>query len=510
MKSLKSLKLNTIANFAGLGYSTIISIAVLPFYIQYLGAEAFGLVGFFTTLQAWMQLFDMGMSPIFSRQAAQVRGQNINFLALKKLLRSLELIFLTVALIVALSICGGSSWIANHWLNIKSLALPEVAICISLMGAMIGLRFFSTLYRSGILGMEKQIELNIASSILVTLKFIGALLLLIFVTQNFLYFFMYQFFIGIIELIVLATLCYRFIPSSENAEIRIFWDILKPLLPFVGGIAFSAIIWVLLTQLDKMILSNVLPLSQYGYFTLVVVIATGVNQVSSPISQAILPRMTYLLSQGKEQDMLILYKKSTQFMAVIMLPLTGMIALFSTELLFAWTDNNEAAEWGGPILFWFSLGNGILAISAFQYYLQYAYGQLKMHVIYSSISAIIQIPIIVYVAFEYGALGVALVWFALRGVAFLIWTPIVHNKFAPGIHWSWLSRDIAPILISTITSLLFINKISINFSEMPRMEVFGILISIGIVIISINILISSACRQILISAIQKSKKLNVE
>ena len=29
--------LNTIANFAGLSYSTIISIAVLPFYIQYLG-----------------------------------------------------------------------------------------------------------------------------------------------------------------------------------------------------------------------------------------------------------------------------------------------------------------------------------------------------------------------------------------------------------------------------------------------------------------------------------------
>ena len=503
MKSLKSLKLNTFANFVGLGYSTIISIAVLPLYIQYLGAEAFGLVGFFTTLQAWMQLFDMGMSPILSRQAAQVRGQNINFLELKKLLRSLELIFLTVALILTSSICVGSNWIANHWLNIKSLALQEVAVCISLMAAMIGLRFFTTLYRSGILGMEKQIELNIANTIIVTMKFIGGLLLLIFVTQNFLYFFMYQFFIGIVELIVVATMCYCFIPASEKAEIRIHWDILKPLLPFAGGIAFSAIIWVLFTQLDKIILSNVLPLSQYGYFTLVVVIAAGINQVSSPISQAILPRMTYLLSQGKEQDMLGLYKKSTQFMAVIMLPLTGMIALFSTELLFAWTENNKAAEWGGPILFWFSLGNGILAISAFQYYLQYAHGQLKMHVIYSSISVIIQTPIIVYVALEHGALGVALVWFVLRVIAFLIWTPIVHNKFAPGIHWSWLSRDIAPILIATITSLLLINSLSINFSEMPRMEVFGVLISIGLIVITINILISSACRQILITAIQK-------
>jgi O-antigen/teichoic acid export membrane protein len=503
MKSLKSLKLNTIANFSGLIYSTIITIAVLPLYIQYLGAEAFGLVGFFTTLQTWMQLFDMGMSPILSRQAAQVRGQNINFLTLKKLLRSLELIFLPMALIVGLGICAGSSWIANHWLNIKSLALPEVTVCIYLMGAMIGLRFFTTLYRSGILGTEKQIELNIANTILVTMKFIGALLLLRFVTQNLLYFFVYQLFIGIIELIILATLCYRFIPSSEKAEIRIFWDILKPLLPFAGGIAYSAIIWLLLTQLDKMILSNLLPLSQYGYFTLVVVIATGINQVSSPISQAILPRMTYLLSQGKEPEMLVLYKKSTQFMAVIMLPLTGMIALFSTELLFAWTENIKAAEWGGPILFWFSLGNGILAISAFQYYLQYAHGQLKMHVIYSSISVLIQTPIIVYVAFEHGALGVAIAWFVLRVIAFLIWTPIVHNKFAPSIHWSWLSRDIAPILISTTTSLILINNMNINFLEMPRIEIFGVLISIGLIVVIINMLISSACRQILITAIQR-------
>ena len=87
-----------------------------------------------------------------------------------------------------------------------------------------------------------------------------------------------------------------------------------------------------------------------------------------------------------------------------------------------------AADWGGPILFWFVLGNGLLAIGAFLYYLQFAHGKLRLHVIFSTLSGYIQIPAIIYAALEYGALGVALVWFGLRLAAFIIWTPIVHSK----------------------------------------------------------------------------------
>ena len=57
-----------------------------------------------------------------------------------------------------------------------------MADCIVLMGAIIGFRFFASLYRSGIQGLEHQVWLNIANIVLVTFKFVGALLLLHFVT----------------------------------------------------------------------------------------------------------------------------------------------------------------------------------------------------------------------------------------------------------------------------------------------------------------------------------------
>jgi len=503
IESTKSLKWNASANFIGLGYTTVIGIIVLPLYLRYLGAEAFGLVGFFIVLQAWMQLFDMGISPLLSRQTAQIRGKNLGYLELKRLLRSLELIILILAVVISLSIAAGSTWITNNWLNVTSLDSVSVADCIVLMGAIIGVRFFASLYRSGIQGLERQVWLNIANIVLVTFKFVGALLLLHFVTRDIRSFFAYQLIIGVLESAVLAAMFYRFIPTTGKVGVKFFWSTLKPVLPFASGIAYAAVIWVLVTQLDKLILSNVLSLAEYGYFALVAIVAAGISQIASPVSQAILPRMTFLLSQGNEQDMLLLYRQSTQLIAVIILPLTGILALFSTELMFAWTGDRKAAEWAGPVLFWFALGNGILAISAFQFYLQYAHGKLKMHVIYSTIAACIQIPTIIYVAYEYGALGVALAWFLLRLVSFIIWTPIVHNRYAPGIHWPWLIKDIGPSFAMTSAILLVLTNINFSTDDMNRWSIFAALFGIGLLIILCNILVSRAPRNLVYGTARK-------
>ena len=495
MKITKSIRLNTIANLVGLAYSTLINVTFFPLYLDYLGAEAFGLVGFFTVLQAWTQLLDMGMSPMLSRQTAYFRGQGTDFTKLKKLLRSLELIILFIAIFVISTITINSKWIAYNWLNVATLDLKNITYSISLMGWIVALGLFSSLYRSGIRGMEEQVWLNLANIVLITLKFVGSFLLLLLITREFVDFFVYQLVVAIIELLILGYTFYHFIQPASKVGITFFWNIIKPFLPFAGGIAYTAGIWILLTQTDKLILSKILPLSKYGYFALVTVASGGIIQVSGAISQAILPRMTNLFSRGNEKDLLKLYRASTQYMAIVILPLSGVIALFSHEFIFAWTGNQMASEWAAPILLWFALGNGILSITAFQYYLQFAHGNIKMHIIYNSITACIQIPVIIYTAFHFGAEGVAFVWFLLRTISFIVWTPIVHHKFAAGMHRQWLTNDILPVLSSTSLTLIFFRIADINFNLMNRISIFLTLIAIGIIIIMINLICSTTGRK---------------
>ncbi|MCP5004003.1 MAG: oligosaccharide flippase family protein [Planctomycetes bacterium] len=101
-----SIQTNTIANYIGKGYTALVGIVMLSLYLQYLGPEAYGLVGFFTMMQAWLALLDMGLSPTLSWQVAYKRGQAGEKLrSIRKLLRSIEIVFFVLAASIAF-VCG--------------------------------------------------------------------------------------------------------------------------------------------------------------------------------------------------------------------------------------------------------------------------------------------------------------------------------------------------------------------------------------------------------------------
>ncbi len=500
------LKKNIIANYIGQFYVIIIGIVMVPFYLKYLGAEAYGLVGFFALIQSWMALLDMGISPTLSREVAKVKAivDAKEKLLFKNLLHSLEFIFIFISLVIAIIIFIYSDWISLNWLNVQKLDLSVVTDCISLMGIITGFRFLTSLYRSGINGAEEQVWLNIVNIIFVTLKFVGVFFILYFISTDVFYFFVYQLIISILEFIVLSI---KFYSVMDIGRFKLYFSYfaIKPILPFAMGIAYTSIIWVFLTQLDKLLLSNILPLAEYGYFALVGAVANAVLQISAPISKAILPRMTSLFSQNKIDEMIKVYKKSTQLMVVLIFSIVAITAFYSYELLYSWTGDIKASNWAKDVLFWYVLGNGILTVAAFQYYLQFVYGKLKLHVLYNTVSALLSIPLIIWTAYTYGVIGVAIVWFVFRLISFLIWTPYIHHRFAPGIHKDWILKDIMPIFISTAIYISILKYININF-DYSREVIFGILLLIGFILLIINSFVSSEVRKIIINFIKRRKK----
>lgn len=68
------LKRNLIANYLGQGWNALMGLAFVPLYIKYLGMEAYGLIGLFALLQAWLSLLDMGMTPTLNPEMARFSG----------------------------------------------------------------------------------------------------------------------------------------------------------------------------------------------------------------------------------------------------------------------------------------------------------------------------------------------------------------------------------------------------------------------------------------------------
>jgi O-antigen/teichoic acid export membrane protein len=461
-----SLGKNILANYASQFYVTLISIVMVPMYIKYMGAETYGLVGFFAMLQAWFTLLDMGLTPTVARETARHQGGAMSALEYRRLVRALEGIFIAVALVGGAALLLASDYISQHWLKASVLLSSEVASAVKLMAIIIALRWICGLYRGVISGSQRMVWLSGFNAAVASARFVGVMPLLMYVGATPTHFFSFQLGVAFVELVFLCSYAYRLLPSSSVEPSPAWgWAPLRPVIKFSLSIAFTSSVWVLVTQTDKLILSKLLPLAEYGYFTLAVLMASGVMLLSGPVSSAIMPRMAKLEAEGDHQGLIHIYRNATQLVVVICGSATITIVLFAEALLHAWTGDQALARATTPILQLYALGNGILAISAFPYYLQYSKGDLKLHLLGNTVFVVILIPLIIWGTSNYGAMGAGYVWCVMNMIAFFFWLPFIHQKFAPGLNSTWYWNDIFRILVPMLIVAGIIKKLSNGYDS---------------------------------------------
>ncbi|WP_350560611.1 oligosaccharide flippase family protein [Psychrobacter sp. CAL346-MNA-CIBAN-0220] len=450
-----SLKLNVIASYTSQIYLIIISIAILPLYIKYMGAEAYGLVGFFAMLQGLFNLLDFGLTPTISRQTAQYNAGIETALNFRQLFRALSLIFVVIAIIGGGILFSLDNYIAAHWLKLENLSIKDVLFCLQVMAICVALRWMTGLYRGVISGFEQIVWLSVVNSIIATLRFPGVLLYMYYFGFTVKSFFVFQLLIALLEFLILVIKSYLLLPKLPSQH-PIGWSIkpVKPLLSFALTIAFTSSIWVLFTQLDKFVLSGILPLADYGYFTLAVLVAGGVLQLSAPISSPIMPRMARLDAEQQYEQMRQVYLNATQFIAVIVVTAGIVLAGLAKPVLYAWTGDIALADQAGPVLRLYALGNALLALAAFPYYLQYAKGNLKYHLIGNIVSVVILVPAVVWAATHYGAIGAGWVWFLMQLMYLVFWVSYVHVKLEPNINLLWFKTFLPSLIAVSIFVLL--------------------------------------------------------
>jgi O-antigen/teichoic acid export membrane protein len=456
-----SIKRNILANYVGQLYAALIGILLVPIYVRYMGLEAYGLVGFYSMLQGWFMLLDMGLSPTLGREAARCNGGATSALELRRLLRAFEGIFLVLGTAGALLLTAGAGWVATGWLSVQQLDIAQVERALMLMALVVVLRWICGLYRGAIGGFERIVWLSGFSIVIATLRFVFVIPFLIHVGATPTYFFAYQLMVAVLELLVLVWKTYRLLPPlAMTGLVRWEWDPVRGVMRFALSSAFTSMVWVLVTQADKLILSGMLPLTEYAYFTLAVLAASGIVVLSSPIAGAILPRLTKLSAQGDEAGLVCLYRDATQLMAVIAMPIVILLAFFPAQVLGAWTGNPELAANAAPVLTLYALGNGVLTLAAFPYYLQVAKGDLSLHLVGNLLFVLLFVPLLLLAVTRLGMIGAGYAWVVANSLPFLAWLPIVHRRFLKGLHLTWLVRDIGLIVVPpTIVATVLLHYI---------------------------------------------------
>ncbi len=446
-----SLRLSVTANYASQAYTTLISILLIPLYLRMMGAEAYGLIAFFSMLQSWFIVLDLGLTLTIARESARYFGGALTPLDYRRLYRALSLLFVAVAVAGGGVLVALAPVIAKRWLNLHELPVDEIVLALQIMGLSVAMRWMGGLYRGVATGAERFVWLSGFNSFIATMRFAAVFASMALWGYTPKVFFLHQMAVAAMELGILYMVARRLVPRPAMGDPPTGWSFapIAMRLKFSLAIAFTSAVWIIVTQVDKFILSGVLPLAEYGFFMLAVLVSGGVTAATTPIGTALLPRLARLHAQGDHTEIVRLYHRFTQLVGVIAVALTVTLASTAESLLFAWTGDRELSRAAAPILRLYAIGNGLLAMSAFPFYIQYARGNLRYHLIGNIGLIALLIPGIVFAALHFGGVGVGWLWVGMNVLYLFGWVAFVHGRLEPGLHVGWIRRNVLAILIPT-------------------------------------------------------------
>lgn len=436
------LSRNVIANFGGKLCVGLLTLGLIPFYIKFMGMEAYGLIGLFATLQSVLLVLDMGLSTTLNRELARLTAQEGNGGDARDLVRTLEVPYWLAAVGLLLAAWPIGTFVAPHWIHADHLPAESVRKAMVLMGLSIGLQFPTTLYSGGLMGLQRQVLLNAIVVATATFRGLGAIIVLWKIDPSIEAFLTWQVAGSAIQTAVMALCLWRGLPSSGRAS-RVRRELLAGKWGFAGGVVGITVLSIILTQTDKIILSKLLPLEQFGYYAMASVAATALGVVVNPLFSAVFPRFSQLVAAGDVEAIKHLYHKSCQVMSVVVLPPAIVLILFSREIMLLWTQSPTTAEQTFRLVSLLAAGTALNGLMNIPYALQLGYGHTRFALGVNVVAITLLIPLLLFLTQRWGAYGAAWVWAILNAGYVLIALPLMHRRLLPGEQWRWYWADSA-------------------------------------------------------------------
>jgi len=427
------------------------SLAFIPLYIKFLGIEAYGLIGFFVTLQALFGLLDLGLSSTLNRELARYSAQPGQEQKMRDLVRTLETIYWGMAILISVTVISLAPFIADYWIKAENLSVETVQQSVVLLGIAIAFQWPLSFYSGGLMGLQRQALYNVLNSGLATLRGVGAVLILWLVSPTIEAFFTWQVVISLLSTALIALALWHSLPKGKRTA-HFDKQLLHSIWRFAAGMTAISVITIFLVQLDKILLSTLLPLKMFGYYTLASVAAAALYQFVGPIFTALFPKFSQLVALNDNKGLTALYHRACQLMSVVILPAALVLAMFSYEVMLLWTGDPITAKNTHWLVSLLVIGNALNGLMNLPYGLQLAYGWTKLAFYTNVVAVLLLVPMLIVMVHYYGAIGAAIVWVTLNTGYVLISFQIMHSRLLKGEQWHWYREDVGLPLTAALAT----------------------------------------------------------
>lgn len=411
-------------NIAGRIIPAIITFASVPIYLSYVGEKQYAFIGILVTIQSIFLLLDGGFSAGYLRRVAEFSISKKTTNRLSNLTLSVELIFLLISILIFFLIYFASNWLAINWLNTDSVDLVLATESFAIIAAVVAVRFLILPYYACLKGFSKFDWVNILNVGSALAKTLLAVVALEFYKSSVIYVLSSFLIVYIFELLVIRGMVLFLVPYKNLSMRQGFNEVFK-IKKFIGGMALVSLLSALLSQLDKVVVSSLLPLEVFSYYSMAALLATIPLIISTPIAGAVYPKLVQsVYKKDKELDVQYLY--AARYVAVLVFPICTTILFNSEFILYLWTQNESAMLQGSVPLSVLIVANTILSIMSMPYFLSLSYGDTAIPIKTNLVAIIVSIPVFYYLGSNYQAIGISFGWLIINLIFILIYTFMIR------------------------------------------------------------------------------------
>lgn len=447
------LNRNVIANFVGQIAAASLAILLVPVYIGILGIESYGLIGFYTLLQMLLGIFEVGIYLVLGRDMARFTAGELSARRVGDVFRSYLLAAILLGALATALIWILAGTVAEHWLRPSELTGESIRTAIGLMGVVVGLRLAETVFRSVLLGLQKQVAYNVIFASMAIIRYAGVIGFLLVFSRSVDAFFVWQVIVSVVGLCLYGLLTVRVLPSDAFRLAFSLHDVIASR-RFAAGTILITMLSVLLRQVDKLYLSRSVDLVEFGYYSLASVVAAVPVLMAGPLCQAFYPRFVELFSGIDQEAIRTTYHKATLYVGVVAVAAGLPVVFFPEELLVVWSGDEELARRVAPVLRVLVAGGIIDAMLMLPYRAQVACGWTRLAVMMLGSSLAIMVLAVVFLIPAFGLMGAAYAWLGVNVLLLVCWVPLMSRRILRGTAIRWyLASVLAPVLGGSIGAL---------------------------------------------------------
>lgn len=427
-----SLTKNTAWNFIGSVAPMLLGLVTIPYLIDQIGVEAFGILTLVWSLIGYFSIFDFGIGRALTHQVSSNIAKNL-WDGLPNIIKTGLFFMLLTGFLGGLILAGLANQLGSHWLNVTANLEDDTFKCLLIAAIGIPLTTISTGLKGILEGFEDFQAANILRIILGVSNFGLPALTVMFVDKS-----LQALVVGLVVTRLIVLIAHVIVINRRLSIKTIFGASLatkaetKSILTFGAWMTLSNIISPLMVTADRFIISYMMGASLVAFYTVPFDFIVRLLVIPAALTGVLFPRFSYLF-RNSFGEVRPLYRKSIYLILGAMGFVSLSLVIGSYFGLSLWLGA-EFAEKSWLIASILSIGLLFNSLAQVPHAAVQAAGDVKVTSIIHLLEFVVYVPLLYISLHFYDLIGAAAVWVIRVFADFVVLSIFARKKMRNNIY----------------------------------------------------------------------------